>query len=50
MTKEEILATLNEEQRQAVVDYTGSMAVEAGPGSGKGLYQKRVKKQYQSEF
>ena len=36
MTKEEILATLNEEQRQAVVDYTGSMAVEAGPGSGRG--------------
>ena len=35
MTKEEILATLNDEQKQAVVDYTGSMAVEAGPGSGK---------------
>ena len=34
-TKEEILAALNEEQRQAVVDYEGSMAVEAGPGSGK---------------
>ena len=34
-TKEEILAALNEEQQQAVVDYDGSMAVEAGPGSGK---------------
>lgn len=37
MTKEEILATLNEEQKQAVVDYTGSMAVEAGPGSGNSV-------------
>lgn len=35
MTKEEILATLNEEQKQAVINYEGSMAVEAGPGAGK---------------
>lgn len=37
-TKEEILAKLNPEQRQAVVDYEGSMVVEAGPGSGNILY------------
>ena len=34
-TKEEVLAALNDEQKQAVVDYDGSMVVEAGPGSGK---------------
>ncbi len=34
-TKEAILSGLNPEQRQAVIDYDGSMVVEAGPGSGK---------------
>ena len=34
-TKEEVLAALNDEQKQAVVDYDGSMVVEAGPGSVK---------------
>lgn len=37
MTKEEILATLNEEQKQAVINYEGSMAVEAGPGAGNSV-------------
>ena len=34
-TKEEILATLNEDQRKAVIDYEGNMCIEAGPGSGR---------------
>ncbi|MBO7452046.1 MAG: ATP-dependent helicase [Clostridiales bacterium] len=34
-TKEEVLATLNEDQRKAVIDYQGNMCIEAGPGSGK---------------
>ena len=34
-TKEEILAKLNEDQRQAVIHYNGNMCIEAGPGAGK---------------
>jgi superfamily I DNA/RNA helicase len=37
-TKEDILATLNENQRQAVTDYNGNMCIEAGPGSGNRTY------------
>ena len=37
-TKEEILATLNEDQRQAVIHYNGNMCIEAGPGSGNRIY------------
>lgn len=35
MTKDEVLASLNAEQRQAVIDYEGDMSVSAGPGAGK---------------
>jgi DNA helicase-2/ATP-dependent DNA helicase PcrA len=34
-TKEEVLARLNENQREAAIHYNGNMCIEAGPGSGK---------------
>lgn len=39
-TKEEILASANPEQRQAIVNYDKTMAVEAPPGSGNILPSK----------
>ena len=33
-TKQDILNTLNDEQRLAVINYNGKMVLEAGPGSG----------------
>lgn len=36
-TKEEVLARLNENQREAAIHYNGNMCIEAGPGSGSGV-------------
>lgn len=48
-TKAEILEGLNEQQKEAVINYHGKVSLEATPGSGKQICRFRLKDMRRSD-